>query len=103
VGCSVDKITLSSNADCCQDVISGTHHLANVCLGQFIQNAGSARLELVFKNDKSNKFKVRLGFSALHFLNLNPIQLCDVLGGTGNDSEASVGIIGKQLFVITWN
>lgn len=100
MGGAFDEMTFSGNADGGQDIVTRTHDLPNPCLGELINHACGAWLELVLEDDETNEDQTTLCFRSLHLLYLDPAQLRNMLRGTRNHSKASVCIISKQLLVI---
>ena len=52
MSCAVNKVTFSGHTDSCKYIVSGTHDFANVCIVEFINDAGSSRFQFVFEDDE---------------------------------------------------
>lgn len=69
---AVHEVTLSSHADCSQDVVSGAHDIANSGLVELVYYPSCGRFKLILEDEEANKVEVRLGFKARHFLRFEP-------------------------------
>jgi hypothetical protein len=103
MGSLVDEITLACYTNGSQNVISGAHNLSNARFWEFVQYTCGTGFQFIFEDDESDKVQPRLGLFTLHFLDFDPIKLCNMFCCTCNYPKAAMGVIGKKLFVVRWN
>ena len=97
---AINEITFSCDADGCEYVVSSAHDLANISLVEFLDHVRRGLFQFVFEDDKPEKFKLRFGVMTRQLFHFRPIQRCNVLSGTGDDSKSSVSIEAEQLLVV---
>lgn len=92
---SIHKTTFSCDTNGCQDIVTRHHDCADVRSQEFFQNSCSRGLELVFKNDETNKIEITLNFSSGHLLSLDPAKLLEMTASNTNDTITLMSIPGQ--------
>lgn len=93
-------VAFASNANCRQDIVACAHYVPKSGPVQLRDHAGGTGFQLVLENDEAHEFEVAFGLSPSQFLNLPPAEFPFVFGGTGNHTEAFVGVVVEKIFVI---
>lgn len=89
---AIHETTLSCDANGCQDVVARHHNCANVGGQKLFQYRCSCGLELVLKNDETNKIEVTFNIISSHLLGLDPAELLKMTAGNSNNTITLVSI-----------
>lgn len=100
---AIEEPTFPRNTDSREDVVSGHHQGADAAIMQLLQHGRRRRLQLVLKNDEACKVKLALDRRSCHLLCLDPTELGQMLGCTGNDPISFVGVARQKHIVVARN